>query len=282
MCIVALAWQLFEDKPLVLLSNRDEFLQRPTRALHEWQLPNGQKIIAGQDAQAGGTWLGIDPVHGRWGVILNYREIIKDKPVFATSRGQLILDYLSGDWSPLAFARQIDLPCYDGFNLVIGDRQQAVLLNNKGYGIEVLAKGLYVLSNGQPNTAWFKTEKLRRRVRQELLPLLAGHEDWQTANWKNVAFEILQDSEQAPITQLPDTGLGMETELALSSIFIPANRLDKLLGSRYGTRVSSLLTITHTGFDMQEKNLENDTIIHITHDVNAKSSMKKTAEKSKK
>ena len=277
MCIVALAWQLFEDKPLVLLSNRDEFLQRPTRALHEWQLPNGKKIIAGQDAQAGGTWLGIDPVHGRWGVILNYREIIKDKPVFATSRGQLILDYLRGEWSPLAFARQIDLPCYDGFNLVIGDRQQAVLLNNKGYGIEVLAKGLYVLSNGQPNTAWFKTEKLRRRVRQELLPLLAGHEDWQP-----LAFEILQDRERAHITQLPDTGLGIETELALSSIFIPANRLDKLLGSRYGTRVSSLLTITHTGFDMQEKNLENDTIIRITHDVNAKSSMKKTAEKSKK
>ena len=269
MCIVALAWQLFEDKPLVLLSNRDEFLQRPTRALHEWQLPNGKKIIAGQDAQAGGTWLGIDPVHGRWGVILNYREIIKDKPVFATSRGQLILDYLSGEWSPLAFARQIDLPCYDGFNLVIGDRQQAVLLNNKGHGIEVLAKGLYVLSNGQPNKAWFKTEKLRRRVRQELLPLLAGREEWQTANWKIVAFEILQDREQAPITQLPDTGLGIETELALSSIFIPVNRLDKLLGSSYGTRVSTLLTITHTGFDMQEKNLENDTIIRITHDVNA-------------
>ena len=265
MCIVALAWQLFEDKPLVLLSNRDEFLQRPTRALHEWQLPNGKKIIAGQDAQAGGTWLGIDPVHGRWGVILNYREIIKDKPVFATSRGQLILDYLSGEWSPLAFARQIDLPCYDGFNLVIGDRQQAVLLNNKGYGIEVLAKGLYVLSNGQPNKAWFKTEKLRKRVRQELLPLLAEHEDWQP-----LAFEILQDREQAPITQLPDTGLGIERELALSSIFIPANRLDKLLGSSYGTRVSSLLTITHTGFDMQEKNLENDTIIRITPDVNAK------------
>ena len=61
----------------------------------------------------------------------------------------------------------------------------------------------------------------------------------------------------------------METELALSSIFIPANRLDKLLGSSYGTRVSSLLTITNTGFDMQEKNLENDTIIRITPDVNA-------------
>ena len=30
MCIVAIAWQLFDELPLVLLSNRDEFLQRPT------------------------------------------------------------------------------------------------------------------------------------------------------------------------------------------------------------------------------------------------------------
>ena len=36
MCIVAIAWQLFDELPLVLLSNRDEFLQRPTESLHQW------------------------------------------------------------------------------------------------------------------------------------------------------------------------------------------------------------------------------------------------------
>ena len=260
MCIVAFAWQLFEDKALVLLSNRDEFLHRPTRSLHEWQTPQGVTIIAGQDEQAGGTWLGIKPSDGKWGVILNYREILKDKPDFVTSRGQLIIDYISSDLSPLEFARQIDLPCFDGFNLVIGDRQQAVMLNNKGYGIEVLAKGLYVLSNGQPNSAWFKTDKLRRRVRQELLPLIAENQDWQA-----LAFDILHDSEQAPITQLPTTGLSTEAELALSSISIPANRLQQLLGRAYGTRVSTLLTINYHGFDMQEKNSEDGTVTVIAN-----------------
>lgn len=263
MCIVAFAWQLFEDQPLLLLSNRDEFFQRPTRALHEWQLPNGHSIVAGQDEQAGGTWLGIDPSDGRWGVILNFREIVKDKPFFATSRGQLILDYLSADLSPLAFARQIDLPAYDGFNLVIGDRQQAVMLNNKGYGIEALAKGLYVLSNGQPNSAWFKTEKLRRRVRQELLPLIAEQQDWQA-----LAFAILQDSEQACVVQLPNTGLSMEAELALSSIFIPADRLTQSLSSAYGTRVSTLLSICKNSFDIVEKNTQDDSLIHIAKSFN--------------
>ncbi|WP_284143806.1 NRDE family protein [Psychrobacter sp. WY6] len=33
MCIVAIAWQLFDELALVLLSNRDEFLQRPTELL---------------------------------------------------------------------------------------------------------------------------------------------------------------------------------------------------------------------------------------------------------
>lgn len=56
MCIAAIAWQLFDEMPLVLLSNRDEFLQRPTTPAHQWiDMP----IYAGRDDQSGGTWLGI-------------------------------------------------------------------------------------------------------------------------------------------------------------------------------------------------------------------------------
>lgn len=259
MCIVAFAWQLFEDQPLILLSNRDEFLHRPTLELHEWQLPNGHDIVAGRDAQAGGTWLGVNANNGCWGVILNYREIVKDKPAFSTSRGQLIIDYLASEMSAVQFARQINLAAYDGFNLVIGDRQQAVMLNNKGYGIDVLAKGLYVLSNGQPNSDWFKTEKLRRRVRQELLPMIA-----QQLDWPALAFELLKDSEQAPVAQLPNTGLSLAAERALSSIFIPSNRLQPLLGHAYGTRVSTLLTMTPHGLNMQETQTKDGTRVDIT------------------
>lgn len=35
MCIVAIAWQLFDEVPLVLLSNRDEFCSvRPSRYIN--------------------------------------------------------------------------------------------------------------------------------------------------------------------------------------------------------------------------------------------------------
>ena len=52
MCIVALAWQVLDDMPLCLISNRDEFYQRPASQIHSWAQ---SLIIAGQDLQSGGT-----------------------------------------------------------------------------------------------------------------------------------------------------------------------------------------------------------------------------------
>ena len=37
MCIVALAWQVLDRMPLCLISNRDEFYQRPTQVLNHWE-----------------------------------------------------------------------------------------------------------------------------------------------------------------------------------------------------------------------------------------------------
>ena len=73
MCIVALAWRVVDETPLCLISNRDEFYQRPTQALHEWE---DSPIIAGQDLQSGGTWMGIT-ASGRWAVITKIGHIIR-------------------------------------------------------------------------------------------------------------------------------------------------------------------------------------------------------------
>lgn len=270
MCITAIAWQLFDDMPLVILSNRDEFTDRPTLPLYQWQ-GLGQGIMAGQDQQAGGTWLGVNSHNGRWGVLLNYRYIDKTqpKPQFTTTRGDIVVDFLVSGLSPLAFARQLDTVAYDGFNLVIGDRTQAVMLNNRGHGIEVLADGLYVLSNGQPSEPWFKTERLRGRVRQEVLPLLAQAltttQDWRAcvnaqADWQQAAFNVLADTHQAPVAQLPPTGLPPEAELALSSIFIPPPRLAGVFARGYGTGVSTVVAMGKAHISMREKQ-------HVTQDV---------------
>lgn len=263
MCIVAIAWQLFDELPLVLLSNRDEFLARPTEQLHQWP---DQPIYAGRDSQSGGTWLGIHQherqqqsqqqhqqstednqspsyqQNGRWAAVLNFRDGVQAR-ADERSRGELVTSFLTSTLSPMAFARQIKLRDYAGFNLIIGDSQQAVIVNNRGHAPTALHAGLHVFSNGQPDEGWFKTEKLRGRLRQEVLPLIA--EDSSLAYWQAAALNVMLDSTSAPEEALPKTGVPKAIEQALSSVYIDAVALsnaDTPMPS-YGTRTQSILTL---------------------------------------
>ncbi|MGP5436360.1 NRDE family protein [Psychrobacter alimentarius] len=248
MCIVAIAWQLFDELPLVLLSNRDEFLERPTRELHQW---SDQPIYAGRDNQSGGTWLGIhqeahDGVYqqnGRWAAILNFRDGVqagRDE----RSRGELVTEFLTSALSPMDFARNIRLQDYAGFNLIIGDTKQAVIVNNRGHAPTPLYAGLHVISNGQPEDSWFKTERLRGRLRQEVLPLIA--ENNSPEYWQQAAFDVLSDTVQATKEHLPHTGVAVEIEHVLSSVYIKPVAFGN--GAKdvptYGTRTQSIVTLT--------------------------------------
>lgn len=257
MCIVAIAWQLFDDMPLVLLSNRDEFLQRPTEPLHQWP---DKPIYAGRDKKSGGTWLGIHQVlsqkapqeqtlhptmyeqNGRWAAVLNFRDGVQ-AGLEERSRGELVTDFLTGVMSPMDFARHIRLQDYAGFNLIIGDTAQAVIVNNRGQAPTALHAGLHVISNGQPEEAWFKTAHLRGRLRQEVLPLIS--ENSNADYWHAAAFAVMSDSRQAPADMLPDTGVATEIEQVLSSVYIKPVALHPTEhhGPTYGTRTQSILTL---------------------------------------
>lgn len=242
MCIVAIAWQLFDELPLVLLSNRDEFLQRPTENLHQW---SDKPIFAGRDCQSGGTWLGIHQQengyqNGRWAAVLNFRDGVQANQE-QRSRGALVTEFLTSQLSPMAFARQINLRDYGGFNLIIGDTQQAIIVNNRGHAPTPLHAGLHVFSNGQPGECWFKTERLRGRFRQEVLPLIS--ENRAPEYWQQAAFSVLNDTQQARTEQLPDTGIDKEIEAALSAIYIEPLTMtnhDTAMPT-YGTRTQSML-----------------------------------------
>lgn len=231
MCIVALAWQTIDEFPLLLLSNRDEFYQRPTQPLHFWQ---ADQLYAGQDLQQGGTWMGITPT-GRWAVVTNFREMTEQQ--FATSRGDLIRDFLISDLAPLRFAQQLEKHQndYAGFNLIVGDQQQAVYMSNRGEAPQVLARGVYVVSNGLMSEHWEKTAHLRKRFTQEFLPLL------QQPDLKNdielqilpVVWDVLEDQRKIDMDKLPNTGISLEMEELLSSSFIQS--------PVYGTRCSNVL-----------------------------------------
>ena len=241
MCIVAIAWQVLSDIPICLISNRDEFYQRPTSRLHQWM---ESPIIAGQDLASGGTWMGVTKT-GRWAVITNFRDG-QDKTVYPTSRGHLIQEFLASDLAPIRFAQALEKnQCdYAGFNLVIGDRQQAVYMSNRGEAPQVLAKGVYVVSNGLMTEHWQKTQHLRKRFTQELLPLLqnthVSEDDIDDAVW-----DILEDDRKVTPELLPQTGIRLEMEELLSSTFIQS--------PDYGTRCSNFLMLENQQWLWKEK-----------------------------
>ena len=88
MCLIILAHQMWSDQPLVVSANRDEFFARPTAAAHFWA--SNTAILAGQDLEQGGTWLGFTR-QGRFTAITNYRDPAGPMPA-SRSRSELTLD----------------------------------------------------------------------------------------------------------------------------------------------------------------------------------------------
>ena len=240
MCIVAIAWQVLENRPLCMISNRDEFYHRPASSIHAWPY---SPIIAGQDLQSNGTWMGVT-ASGRWAIVTNFREG-HDKKSYATSRGQLIQAFLESDATPIRFAKQIEkVQCdYAGFNLFLGDQTQAVYMSNRGEAPQVLPKGVYVVSNGLMSDDWEKTRHLRKRFTQEFLPML--QRETEQSDIEYAVWDILEDERKIIPDLLPNTGITSEMEALLSSTFIQS--------PVYGTRCSNFLSLTHQQFEWFEK-----------------------------
>lgn len=231
MCIVALAWQVLDEMPLCLISNRDEFYHRPASQIHAW---SDSPIIAGQDVQSGGTWMGIT-ASGRWAIVTNFRNA-HDQKSYATSRGHLIQSFLESEQPPIRFAQALEkTQCdYAGFNLFLGDQQQAVYMSNRGEAPQVLAKGVYVVSNALMTEDWEKTQHLRKRFTQEFLAMLQ-YPDTPEADIQAAVWDILEDQRKIIAERLPNTGITTEMEALLSSTFIQS--------PVYGTRCSNLLRL---------------------------------------
>lgn len=241
MCIVALAWHVLDEMPLCLISNRDEFYQRPTRGLTSWE---NSPIIAGQDLQSGGTWMGVTE-SGRWAVVTNFRDG-QDQKKYPTSRGHLIQTFLESSLTPIRFAQELEKKqCdYAGFNLFVGDQDQAVYMSNRGEAPQVLAQGVYVVSNGLMTEHWEKTKNLRKRFTQEFLPMLQQSTTAE-ADLEYTAWDILEDERKVIAERLPQTGISTEMEALLSSTFIQS--------PVYGTRSSNFLCMQAQQFIWLEK-----------------------------
>jgi len=156
MCVVALAWRVHPDWPLILVGNRDEFHDRPSAPLAAWD--DGSGIVAGRDLQAGGTWMGLHAPSGRAVVVTNVRGALPD-PAKA-SRGALVTDLLLGDGC-FAAPTEGDLDRFNAFNLFAADGEAKLLTNRPTPRIETLTPGVHAIANEPTDRACPRAERLR-------------------------------------------------------------------------------------------------------------------------
>lgn len=224
MCLVFLSVNNHPRYNLIIAGNRDEFYSRKTASATYWE--DRPEIVGGRDLEAGGTWLAM-ATSGKIGLVTNYRDPKSIDPR-APSRGHLVTDYLTGDKRPGEYLEKLSTNGirYNGYNLVVATPEEAWYYSNYGNGVQHLKPGFYGLSNHLLETPWPKVvrgkEKLRPVLERDLIE-------------PEAVFDVLFDDAVAEDQQLPDTGLPIGRERALSSMFI------KMEG--YGSRCSTVVLI---------------------------------------
>lgn len=230
MCLILFALDAHPEYRLVLAANRDEFYDRPTAPAAPWD--DAPAVLAGRDLRGGGTWMGIAR-DGSWAALTNFRDPADfGRP--APSRGHLVGDFLRGDLDPAAYLDDVGrrADAYHGFNLLVGDGESALWYSNRaGRPAERLSPGVYGLSNHLLDTPWPKVT----RGKDALRGLLARAD----ALAPDHLLELLLDRTYAADHELPDTGVGIERERALSPLFI--------VSPDYGTRSSTALLVDRAG-----------------------------------
>lgn len=223
MCSIFFSYKTVPHYPLIVASNRDEYYHRPTKGAHFWK---DTSILAGKDLEKGGTWMGVTKA-GRFAALTNVRNLYH--PLEGTrSRGELVKQFLMGKRSPKHFMDQVQdqRHAYPGFNLLVYSKKDDALLyySNVENHIRTLGPGIYGLSNASLNTPWPKVERGKRAFQSCITP--EPH--------MACLFNMLNDDTKANDADLPDTGLSLEFERDLSSIFINTDG--------YGTRASTVIT----------------------------------------
>jgi len=142
MCLIALAWRVHPELPLIVAANRDEFHARPAAPAAFWE--DQPQILAGRDLEARGTWMGVSRSR-RFAAVTNYRGATE--PRAAESRGALVTRFLSGSEKPQSYVGGLKKDLYSGFNLLAADGEELWWLSNRDGTPRRLEPGIYGLGN---------------------------------------------------------------------------------------------------------------------------------------
>jgi len=249
MCLIAFACKVHHEYPLILIANRDEFYNRPTRTAQFWTEEGYPNILAGKDLKAGGTWIGLHK-NGKWAALTNYRDLNRLK-VNPPSRGDLALDFLKSAVSAEEYLDTIkkDAAQFNDFNLLLSDGNEIVHYSNVSDLTTTITNGIHGLSNALLDTPWQKLTNITNNLEAAI------HNNHLE---KEHLFNLLSNEEKAATALLPTTGLSLELEKAMSSVFIHT--------PFYGTRCSTIILINKNGqIEFTERNYsEQKTILSET------------------
>jgi uncharacterized protein with NRDE domain len=245
MCLIVFAWRVIPGMPLIACANRDEFYDRPATPAAPW--PDAPNIVAGRDLRGGGSWMGVTqdgPRGPKFAALTNIRapgDFRSDAP----TRGALVTDFLKGGLAAPAYLDRIapDAAAYNGFNLILGDREGLYWFSNRAGSEErngrALEPGIYGVSNGLLDAPWPKV--LRTKATFASLLLQGAPEE--------AYFEMLADTTRAPDMRLPQTGVPIDLERQLSAVCI------EIPG--YGTRTSTVVRLyEHDAPELHERVLK--------------------------
>lgn len=252
MCIATFAWNPDSTTPLLVATNRDEFFARPTEPMHWWP---DSPVLAGRDLKASGAWLGVTR-HGRFALLTNIRNPAMRREG-APSRGDIVKNFLESSVATATFVDALASisPRYEGFNFLCGevnrDSRELWFLNSAERIARRLDQSQYGLSNASLDTDWPKLSRLKQGLRHALAERDLAEQDARL-------LRLLRNTTPTPERQLPNTGVPLEWERALGSIFI--NR------DGYGTRASTVLRIGGGSANVAEINYAPDASISQRND----------------
>lgn len=244
MCLIFFAFKKHPEYKLIVAANRDEFYQRKTAPADFWV--DHPHILGGRDLEAGGTWLGISK-KGTLSMVTNYRDPKNINPK-APSRGHLVSDFLEKETDAEAYMNTIASKgkLYNGFNLITGNFNDLWYYSNYQEGVHHLTEGVYGLSNHLLETPWPKVvrgkQKFAEVPTQQVTP--------------ERLFDLLYDDTVADESTLPDTGIGLERERVLSSMFIKS--------PGYGTRCSTVILVNQQNQVQFEERIYDTTTFNYT------------------
>lgn len=242
MCVLVFAIKSHPVYKFIFAGNRDEFYSRPTQSASIWG--DNIKILSGIDLKSNGTWLGItverkDSIPSSdFCVVTNFRDFynFKENPELI-SRGKLVKDFLLTNYPFKRIETRFRDFCdyllsnaqnYNALNLLFGNFDELYYFNNVKNTIELISSGIHGLSNNFLDIPWPKVHWAKLRFSDII------------QNSNNIIDDLLtllSDNSQFDDELLPDTGVGIERERLLSSIFIKSEN--------YGTRSSTIILVDY-------------------------------------